>query len=66
LRASSLGQDDCHDIVECWYFVSLLLPLLKLLKVHSLNYSDVTQKSIGITLLFGFVIYVMYYALLLW
>jgi hypothetical protein len=56
-------QDDCPNIVECWYFVLLPLPLSKL---QLLNYSDVTQASIAITLLFVFVMYVIYYTLLLW
>jgi hypothetical protein len=34
-------------------------------KLHLFNYSDVTQESIVITLLFGLIMYVMYYALLL-
>jgi hypothetical protein len=47
-NSESLGQDDCLDIVECWYFISL--PIL-LSKLHLLNYSDVvTQESIVITL----------------
>jgi hypothetical protein len=64
MKASSLGQDDCPSIIECWYFISLPLLLLKVQKLHLLNYSDVTKKSIIITF-FRFIIYVMYYALLL-
>jgi hypothetical protein len=62
LRVLSLVQDDCPNIVECWYFVLLPLPLSKL---QLLNYSDVTQAFIAITLLFVLVMYVIYYTLLL-
>jgi hypothetical protein len=37
----------------------------KLRKFHSLPYSDLGQESNLITLLFGFVLYVLYYTLLL-
>jgi hypothetical protein len=50
LRTSSQEQDDCPCIIECWCFVSLPLSILKLQKLHLLNYSDVTQESIVITL----------------
>jgi hypothetical protein len=60
---SRLTDNDCPCIIECWYLVSLLLS--KFRKHHLLNYSDVTQESIVITLLFSLVMYVMYYSLLL-
>jgi hypothetical protein len=41
------------------------LPLFKLQTLHLYLNSDVTKESIVITLLFGLVIYVIYYALLL-
>jgi hypothetical protein len=42
-----------------------MLPLSNFKKLHLLNYSDVTQESIVITLLFRLVMYVMYYVILL-
>jgi hypothetical protein len=50
MRVSSLGKDDYPNISEHWYFVLLLLLLSKLQELHLLNYYDVTQESIAITL----------------
>jgi hypothetical protein len=47
----ALGQDDYPGAIECWYFV--LLPVSKLQELHLLNYSDVTQESIIITLFYS-------------
>jgi hypothetical protein len=66
LRVSSLGQDHCSCIIECWYFISLSLPFSKLRKLHLLSYFDVTQKSIVIILVFRLVRCVIYYVLLVW
>jgi hypothetical protein len=50
MRVSSLWKDDYPNISEHWYFVLLLLLLSKLQELHLLNYYDVTQESIAITL----------------
>jgi hypothetical protein len=47
----ALGQDDYPGVIECWYFV--LLPVSKLQELYLLNYSDVTQESIIITLFYS-------------
>jgi hypothetical protein len=39
---SSLGQDDGSSIIECWYFILLLVS--KLRKLHLLNYSDINTS----------------------